>query len=182
MRGPSQSARACATDIIEPTAPKWRRRWYQTTMQKEVLVGKCAIRQDVRSTYYDRGAHVWRRILLGGAWCFQNCCSFSLTHEIMYKFSCTNHKAPDNTEFTCHYRLGGPLHRNTSMEHPSRLRFGGFFKIIEKFTFLCNSLTHGISKIKQFTYSVTLLHVYMFNSLRFIWRRPRYFRQYGVES
>ena len=87
MRGSNQLKRVCATDIIGPTAPKRRRRRYQTTMQKmEILVGTCAIRQDVMSTYYGQGAHGWRRILLGGAWCFQNnCCSFYLTHEIMYK-------------------------------------------------------------------------------------------------
>jgi len=44
--------RACATDIIGPTAPKWWRRRYQNTMlKKEVLVGTCAIRQAVMSTY-----------------------------------------------------------------------------------------------------------------------------------
>ena len=50
--------------------------------------------------------------------------------------------------------LGGPLYQNTFMEYSWRLRFGGFFKILETFAFLCSSLTQGISQIKQFTYLV----------------------------
>jgi hypothetical protein len=91
---------------------------------------------------------------------------FPLHTKLCIKYSCTNHKAADNSEFTCYYRLGGPQYRNTFMEHSWRLRFG-FFKILEKFAYLCNSLTQGISQIKQFTYLVTLIHVHRFNSLRF---------------
>ena len=59
--------------------------------------------------------------------------------------SCTNHKEADNDEFTRHYRLGGPQYRNTFMGHFWPLRFGGFFKILEKFAFVCNSLKQRIS-------------------------------------
>lgn len=88
--------------------------------------------------------------------------------KLCINYSCTNHKAADNSKFTRHYRLGGPHYRNTFMGHSWRLRFGGFFKILEKFAFLYNSLTQRISQIKQFTNLVTLIHARKFNSFRFI--------------
>ena len=55
---------------------------------------------------------------------------FPLHTKLCINYSCTNHKAVDNSEFTCHYRFGGPQDRNTFMGHSWRLRFGGFFKIL----------------------------------------------------
>jgi len=81
--------------------------------------------------------------------------------KLCINYSSTNHKAADNSEFTCHYRLGGPQYRNNFTEHSWRLRVGGFFKFLEKFAFLCNRLTQGMSYWTIYLFSYTYSRTYV---------------------